>query len=539
MIPNKATYGPGDAVIIEFDEPSMGGELEVTHLDALVVRRAIEPGTQRVDLGPFEIGGYGVTVGAHSTAFDVLASRWDRPRYGFVVRLSGDVDEAAVTRWFRRLHLNAAQLYDWAYRHSTLMPPTRHYVDPLGQPRDMELVNQMCAALTGAGVSPLGYSAVYAIGHDETEAWADALLLKSDGSPYRLGDEFLVLLDPAHERWLSHYLDQLERVVAGSKIEGFHLDQYGWPKFARRGDGEPIDLAESFSTLIAAVRNRLPDVPFMFNNVNDFPTHATAPLDQSATYIEVWEPHTTLGDLGALANNAWAARKDHPPILSAYLRCYATGPEAGATEAATLLMATALSHGASHLLMGESGNALVDPYYPTNHVLSEESLDVFATWYDFGVRYGDLLYGAARADVTEFFAGGINEDVVLDASDVPVSTKAEPGSLWLRVVRVPRGVVIHIINLVAQSEIAWDASKEPTQGVEDAVVTLSFVGPGARVFAAAPGSPGLVALAEAGTMEADQTSSLSAGQSGVRFALPSLGVWTLVWIPTDELAGGS
>ncbi len=539
MIPNKATYEPGEAVVIEFDEPALGGEIEVTHLDGCVVRQTIEPGSLRVDLGTFEIGGYGVTVGRRSTAFDVLASRWDRPRYGFVVRLSGDVDEAAVTRLFRRMHLNAALLYDWAYRHSTLMPPTRHYVDPLGQPRDMEVVNQMCAALAGAGVSPLGYSAVYAIGHDEIEAWADALLLKSDGSPYRLGEEFLVLLDPAHERWLSHYLNQLERVVADSKIEGFHLDQFGWPKFARRGDGEPIDLAVSFSTLISAVRNHLPDAPFMFNNVNDFPTHATAPLGQSATYIEVWEPHTSLGDLGTLANNAWAARKDHPLILSAYLSCYVTSPESGVTEAATLLMATALSHGASHLLLGESGNALVDPYYPNNHVLSEQSLDIFTQWYDFGVRYGDLLYGADRVDVTEFFAGGINEDVVLDAGEFPVSTKAGPESLWLRVVRVPRGVVIHIINLVAQPEIAWDASKEPTQCVENAVLTLSFVGPGARVFAAAPGAPGLVTLAEAGTMEADQTSSLSAGQSGVRFTLPSLGAWTLVWIPTEDLSGPS
>jgi len=537
VIPSKATYGPGEGVVIEFDEPSGGGELEVTHLDTCVSRKTIEQGALRVDLGSFEIGGYGVTAGGLTTAFDVLESRWDRPRYGFVVRLAGDVDEAAVTRFFRRLHLNAAQLYDWAYRHSTLMPPTRHYVDPLGQPRDMELVNQMCAALSASGVSPLGYSAVYAVGHEEAEAWTDALLLKSDGSPYRLGDDFLVLLDPAQERWLNHYLDQLEQVVVQSKIEGFHLDQYGWPKFARRGDGQAIDLAASFSTLITAVRERLPDVPFMFNNVNDFPTYATAPLEQSATYIEVWEPHSTLGDLGTLATSAWAARKDHPPILSAYLSCYVTGSESAATEAATLVMATALSHGASHLLLGESGSALVDPYYPTNHALSEESLDIFAQWYDFGVRYGDLLYGSDRADVTEFFAAGINEDVVLDAGGVPVSTKAQPESLWLRVVRVPRGVVIHIINLAAQREIAWDAVKEPTRNVDEAVLTLSFVGAGARVYAAAPGAPDLVALAGAGTIEADQTSSLSAGQSGVRFAMPTLGTWTLVWIPAEELAG--
>ncbi len=536
MIPDKATYGPDESVIIEFDESAAGGELQVLHLDTCIVRKTIEPGALRVDLGSFEIGGYGVTLGRDSTAIDVLANRWDRPRYGFVVRLAGDVDEIAVTRLFRRLHLNAAQLYDWAYRHSTLTPPSRHYVDPLGQPRDMDLVNQMCAALTAAGVTPLGYSAVYAVGHGEAGEWADALLLKSDGAPYRLGEDFLVLLDPAHERWLAHYLDELERVVADSEIAGFHLDQYGWPKFARRGDGERIDLAASFGSLITAARERLPDVPFMFNNVNDFPTQATAPLEQDATYIEVWEPHTTLSDLGALATSAWMVRKDHPPILSAYLSCYVSGIELEATEAATLVMATAFSHGATHLLLGEAGSALVDPYYPTNHVLSNDALDVFAQWYDFAVRYGDLLYGADRSDVTEFFAGGINEDVVLDAGGVGVSTKAQPGSLWLRVVRVPRGIVVHVINLAAQTEIAWDAAKQPTRSVDEATLSLSFVGPGARVLAASPESPALELLTELGELEGKQDSSLSAGQSGVRFALPDLGAWTMVWIPAEELA---
>lgn len=536
MIPDKATYGPGEAVTLEFDSPQVGGEAVITHLDVEVARARIEPGATSLDLGSFEIGGYGVTVGELATAFDVLASRWDRPRYGFVVKLAGDVDSAAVTRLFRRLHLNAAQLYDWAYRHSNLMPPSRHYQDPLGQPRDMEVVNEMSRALAGAGVSPLGYSAVYAVGNDEAAEWSDALILGPHGSPYRLGDDFLVLLDPAHSRWLRHYLHELERVIAESAIEGFHLDQYGWPKFARRGDGEPVDLAASFVTLIEAVRERMPDVPFMFNNVNDFPTHATAPLGQSATYIEVWEPHATLGDLGALATAAWVARPDHPPILSAYLSCYTTAPEQEATEAAMLVMAAAFSHGASHLLVGEAGNALVDPYYPNNHALSKASVDVFADWYDFAVRYGDLLYGADRAEVTEFYAGGINEDVVVDAGDVPVSTKATPGALWLHVVRVPSGIVIHIINLVAQSEAAWDAAKRQTKPVEAATLSLSFVGTGARVLAASPGAPGFTQLSEIDAIRGDQKTSLSAGQSGTRFALPPLGAWTVMWIPAEELA---
>ena len=535
-LPSRATYKPGERVVIEL-RPSPAGPTQaiVTHLDQEMARISIPAEAAEVDLGVFGVGGYGVTIGGARTAFDVLHSRWDRPRYGFVVTLTDGVDSAAVSTFFRRLHLTAAQLYDWAYRHSTLMPPTRHYVDPLGQPRDMDVVDEVCRALTASGTVPLGYAAIYAVGHAEAEAWRDSVLLRSSGEPYRLGDDFLVLVDPAEPRWLAHLSDQLADVIAHSDIAGFHLDQYGWPKFATRGDGPRVDLAASFVTMIEAVRGRLPDVPFMFNNVNDFPTHATAGLPQDATYIEVWEPHSTLGDLGALATTAWAARPDHPPILSAYLSCYGTSPEGAATHAAELVMATAFSHGAAHLLLGETGHALTHPYYPTNHVLTPASIEDFARWYDFGVRYGDLLYVPDRVDVTEFYAGGINEDIVLDAGDIPVSTKADAGCLWLRVIRVPEGVVVHIINLVAQDEIAWDAPKQPPRPISGATLALSFVGEGAAVYAAAPDAPDAERLVEVGATAAIQTTSLTAGQSGVAFALPELGAWTVVWIPTRAM----
>ena len=37
---------------------------------------------------------------------------------------------------------------------------------------------------------------------------------------------------------------------------GFHLDQYGAPKYALRADGTPVDLAEAFPALIDAARRR-------------------------------------------------------------------------------------------------------------------------------------------------------------------------------------------------------------------------------------------------------------------------------------------
>lgn len=538
LIPDRATYAPGQSVVIELSAPAPDdGMAVVSRLNEIVRTVPVAALATAVDLGSFDRGGYGVRIGPAVTAFDVLDDPFERPRYGFVVELTEGVDVPAVSRFFRRLHLGLAQFYDWAYRHSQLMPPGQHYVDPLGQERDLGTVDRMAGALADAGTVPLGYSAVYAIGSDEVADWGESLLLRSDGHPYRLGEDFLVLVDPAEPRWLEHYLAQLEGVLEGTKLRGFHLDQYGWPKFATRGDGASVDLSASFVALLGAVRDRMPQARFMFNNVNDFPTLATASTPQDATYIEVWAPHTELQDLATIATDARATRPEHPPILSAYLSCYredeAGSNEASANHAAGLVMATAFSHGASHLLLGEDGHALTDPYYPRNHVLAESSIDLFVTWYDFAVRYGDLLFDPAAQDVTGSFTGGINEDVVLVGADF--STKADAGTVWTHVVRTPRGLVIHLINLVGQTETAWDAGKNPTRALVGTSLELALVREGAEVWFASVEEPDMVALVRTGTSASAQTDALSAGQASTVFALPALPTYSIVFIPEDGL----
>lgn len=536
LIPERAGYAPGDEVAIELDPPAATpGEVVVTRLAETVRRVPVAAGDTRVVLGAFPRGGYGVRAGEAATAFDVLDDPFERARYGFVVRLTDPARIPAVTRTFRRLHLTAAQLYDWAYRHSALLPPERHYVDPLGQERDLEVVDGMSRALDAAGALPLGYSAVYAVGSSELAEWPASVLLRTDGEPYRLGDDFLVLVDPAEPAWLAHYLGELEAALRGTALRGFHLDQYGWPKFARRSDGARVDLAASFRELLHAVRERLPDARFMFNNVNDFGTAETATAPQDATYIEVWEPHATLQDLATLAAAARARRPEHPPILSAYLSCFRDEPEERAVAAAELVMATVFAAGATHLLLGEDGAALTDPYYPRHHELTPAALDALVPWYDFAVRYGDLLYDPAVVDVTESYAGGINQDVVVHAPGVATSTKADAGRLWVRVTRTSEALVVHLVDLADQTETVWDAGKTPPADRAGVRVALAPVAPGATVSFATVDAPDLVALASTGIGTSEQSDALSAAQSSVWFDLPPFRGWGLLVIPLDAL----
>ena len=266
-------------------------------------------------------------------------------------------------------------------------------------------------------------------------------------------------------------------------------------------------------------------------------SHATARSPQNATYIEVWPPHTTLEDLGRLATSARSHRPEHPPVLSAYLSYYAED-EHRANVCATLVMATVFSHGATHLLLGESSSVLTDPYYPRNHLITKASLDVFVRWYDFQVRYGDLLLDPTQVDVTEFFTGGINEDIVFSGADgVIFSTKATRGTVWTRVVRTSRGLVMHLINLVGQDEVAWDVGKSdpvPQQGI---TLRLAPVAEPPTLVWATPDANAGAPRELSGRAEGvgSHHDALSAGQTYALYNLPTVTTWAMVFLPNSAL----
>src|SRR5699024_12272941 len=104
----------------------------------------------------------------------------------------------------------------------------------------------------------LGYAAVYVVGLVEWSQWQQHALLQSSVEPYGLGD-FLFLLDPAAPEWSAHLAEELSEAVAVLGFDGFHLDQYGYPRRAVRTDGSDVDLSDSFVQLIESVRRGVPE----------------------------------------------------------------------------------------------------------------------------------------------------------------------------------------------------------------------------------------------------------------------------------------
>ncbi|WP_422935824.1 glycoside hydrolase family 66 protein [Sinomonas sp. P47F7] len=463
LLPTKASFRPGEDIAVVLDVPEgTTGSLTVLRLGDPVLRlEGVGPGA--ASLGALDQGTYGVEYaydgGALRTAVEVTEDPTRRLRYGFVASYSPEKDVDATVRRARRLHLNGIQFYDWAYRHADLLGGGEEYQDALDQTISLATVRRLVQAFRAAGAASLGYAAVYGVGHDEWPQWEKLALTTPSGTVHSLGD-FLNLVDPAAEPWLSHFAEELDRSTAEIGFDGFHLDQYGYPKYALTPDGRGVDLAESFVALIERIRAALPPSRLVFNNVNDFPTWATAPTSQDAVYVEVWPPHVTLESLVRVIERAKASRREQPVVLAAYQHVYAqTADPASADRAAAFTMATAFSHGATQLLAGEADRVLVDPYYVRNHPVVPETEWFLARWYDFLVEHDALLMDPEIHDVTGSYAGGYNDDVDVAYAETPVTEAPAAGAVWRRVTSTPQGLVVHLINLNGQPDTLWDAPR--------------------------------------------------------------------------------
>jgi dextranase len=481
LLPTRATYAPGEEVVVEARGLRHAADVTVYHLGDVVAERIVTAGAEAmIPLGAYSQGGYGVELRsadgavAH-TAVHVADDPRARLRYGFVADYRPDRDPAEVLDNVRRLHLTAVQFYDWAYRHADLLGGGERYEDALGQEVSLDTVRRLIAGLRSAGAASLGYAAVYAVGREHWPAWEHVALLRSSGEPYTLGD-LLWIVDPAAPKWSAHLVADLA-AAAEVGFDGFHLDQYGYPRRAVRRDGAVVDVARSFAELIASVRVALTDAQLVFNNVNDFPTWVTAHSPQDAVYIEVWPPHETLASLARVVTRARAHGDGKPVVVAAYQHVYTDAPVAAADLATSFTMATLYSHGATQLLAGEGDRVLVDPYYVRNHVAEPSTRDLLRRWYDFLVEHDELLLDPAIVDVTGAWVGGYNDAIEISFEGVTTTDEPVPGAVWRRVTEDGAGRhVVHLVNLVGQEDTAWDAPRRPVGCPGPATLRIRRVG---------------------------------------------------------------
>lgn len=556
VFPLKSQYKPGEKVEIkvEMDEAL---KLKNTYLLCNIYRlqnkinsirkKNIENSSEVI----FEIcnedlidniSGYGVEVELYSenilkeraaTAFDIVEEWYCAPRYGFISDFSKeDLNDEKDMEQLNKYHINVVQFYDWMYRHHKLNPPENIFKDPLGRELSMEAVEQKIDYCHKYGMKALAYGAVYGSEKEFFEEHKEMAMYKNDGNVLDFAN-FIFMMDVNRNNpWHDHIINEFyEAVKLG--FDGIHMDQYGFPKEAVSkidNDNTIRHLRDDFPKLINDTRDYIEKkgckVNLIFNAVNNWPIDTVAYANQDSMYIEVWPPNVTYGDLYNLISNAKRYEAKKQVILAAYMKPFnkeENVPVQESENGTIMTMATIFASGGFHLLLGEKNGILTEGYYPNYAVASESFSKKLIRYYDFIVRYEELLFDFNIVDDSMTYTGGINGEYVFNGCTA--SPKAEKDSVWTLVKEKPGYKIINLVNFQGYENMNWNEGKASLPAtINNIEVTALVVEDVKGVYVASPDN-------ESNTSQSLEYEYVSHGQGkAIKFTVPTLKVWNLVYI---------
>lgn len=547
--PDRASYSPMSTptihvvlgsptarrILIDLRTRFLDQEIEVQRTP-LIIPAGASKHCFSLTLPPSSFRGYGIDLtvldpdgrflATASTALDVLDDWTQAPRYGFLSDFApGDESAGATVQALTRYHLNVVQFYDWMWRHYELMPPSEDFTDGMGRALSLASVRARIEACRAVGIAALGYAAVYGAEPEYALEHPDQMLYDRAGAPYSLERLFYIMNIHAGSPWRAKILHEMARAVQEAPFDGLHLDQYGFPRSDAHGPGpnpQSYDLAEDFPSFIdearRTIRTARADARVIFNAVENWPIAAVAPTSQDAVYIEVWPPYETYGALQTLILEAQRLAPAKQVILAAYLSPLqdATGDALLSAERATrLASATIWANGGFHLLLGEKNGALCHPYYPNYATLSPAFARVMRRYYDFVVRYENVLSDRRLATMP-----GEDTEVVITGHRCAANGKA--GAIWVIHRTMPGFATLSLINLSQAQESGWNAGKPPVDAVSNLAIAWRV---GARVASL------LVADPDGPDQGARPLTCIAEGEGAaarIRFEAPRLDYWTLI-----------
>lgn len=531
LLPDKSFYRPGEPVRLTVTvSPAVEGRIHarVSYLaeQVAILEAPIIDGVADLEWTPPPISprGYGVdvtlldaegqTLAETSSAFDVL-ERWTQaPRYGFLTEFTPQRhDPDATMEWAARYHLNGLQFYDWQYRHEQLLPPEGSdvYSDLLGRSMSLNTVKALIDAAHRHNIAAMPYTAIYGASASFYREHPDWALFSTPDKPYTFGDNYLIIMNPTPGTpWATHLLDQFAQVLDSTAFDGIHIDQYGAPLRGRDSDNQLVRLDEAFPAFVNAAaalvdEKRGEDGAVIFNLVRNWPLETVAPSDQDAVYIEVWEPYRSLLDLYRIVEQAQRLSGGKPVIIAAYI-----SPEHEVNV--RLMNALIVGAGGYHLELGEPETMLADPYFPKFGMMSDGLQAVMRRYYDFAVRYENVLSLASR-DVTAERASA------LKIANIPTQGTRSRDRVAVIVRESETHEAFNLVNLMGIGGERWD---EPLPNAPEVryglTVQVKVERPLTAVYFASPDGDDLSPQPVDFTMKNDV----------VTFELPQLVYWTTV-----------
>lgn len=483
-----------------------------------------------------------VSGASATTAFDVAAHWSAAPRYGFFADFpptEAGEETAARADAMLALHLNVIQFYDWMLSHHTLVPETEVFIDPLDRELSRTVVSRKVDAAHERGMAAIAYGALYGAELDFSSQHPDWLLYDGRHEQLELAEIFYLQDIREKSGWRRWIIDQYRDTIQRMGFDGIHIDQYGYPKRSlskATGDWEVVDLGAEFTGFVEQATSEMlavaPDGGSIFNLVNAWPLEEMPKVrSDAATYIEVWEPHSTYRDLYELIRRSRLLRPDKHVILAAYLRSFhpVDGRTAGAMTTFRLAWAAIAVSGGFHLLAGEGRGLLTEAYYPNYGRVEGDDARTVQRYADYVVRHTEALHSAAT-DVAWTQVGPTNDVILLEHEDLPVahrmgySAGAVLGTVWVVAREFGPSTVLNLVNLVGVETDVWNTDQPHAPrsfaGIRVRVVVTDEV---SGVWWDTPddevGEPRPLEF----TVVSDDRNRF------LEFSLPSLEFWSTVW----------
>jgi dextranase len=367
-----------------------------------------------------------------TTAFDVLSSWTDFPRYGFLTDFSASrANPETVLKKLTRFHINGLQFYDWQYRHDQLLASTEEYIDPLGREMSLASVRKLVDVAHQFGMVAMPYLAIYTASADFWRAHPDWALYDEAGNPIAFGENFLGLMDPSKgSLWSQHLLAEGARALQGIPFDGLHIDQYGDPKQAWDSRHNLVDLPRAFVDFIQSASDQHPNRTILFNAVRNWPIESLAEAAVGFVYIEVWPPDVEYCHLAEIVLNAVRLSQGKAVVIALYLP---------ANRPANNLLADAviLACGGTRIELGEEARLLSDPYFPQHEEISLQLQTELRQLSDFMVRNGEQLrpYTLSAPEKEIWARSELNPNFI-----------SIDNSIWTIVRSYPKSLVLQLVN---------------------------------------------------------------------------------------------
>ena len=484
-----------------------------------------------------ELGGYGVIVSIEnremSTAFDVVNHWSDRPRYAFLSDFykEDESDDKDVLSLLKH-HINIVQFYDWMYKHEDLIPKTDYYTDLLDRKLSRIAVENKIELCRKAGILPQAYGAVYAASKEYYSTHKDMALYTNDDRPQNLGDWFFIMNISEESPWREHILDEFRKTVTEMNFAGIHMDTYGFPKMAysKLNEHRKLEkLNEQFPSLINETKKILDketdENALTFNAVSNWSIEDVAVSNQDAVYIEVWDPQDTYYHLYQLVKRA-RELSGKQVILAAYLKCFAQKEKYTDDEchiSMLLASATLFACGGFHFVIGEDNGILPDPYYVNYAEVNEKHRKDIRNYYDFIVRYGDLLFDKDSIDNSMTYANGINTEYIFENGEFSSYPKSD--RVWTLVKASKKYKTVSLINYTGIKSDIWNEGKETHPEILENIQVQILIDEDIKgVYMTSPDYNNCMSE----KLEYEHC-SIDRGRA-IKLIIPKLKIWTLLYI---------